>query len=72
VPRQVYRQTNDDGRIVRDVVRPITADPVAGLPLLVTMRNHGEPCGAFVRDAKTWAQQQRAAIDGDLVPVVED
>jgi hypothetical protein len=71
VPRQVYRQTNDAGRVVRDVIRPITADPVPGLPLLVRLRDDGEACGAFVKDADTWAQQQRAAMDG-LVEVVEE
>jgi hypothetical protein len=69
VPHQVYRQLDDDGRIVRDVVLPITAEPVPGMPLLVPLARAGQPIGHFTMDAKTWEARQRAAMPAGGIEV---
>ena len=62
VPHQVYRELDDDGRIVRDIVVPVTADPRPGLPLLVPICHGGTRIGAFTMDAADWEAMQRAAL----------
>lgn len=68
-PRQVYRQVDDEGRIVRDVMAPVTAEPVPGLPLLVPLLDSGRPIGHFTLDAAEWEARQRAAMTGQTIPV---
>ncbi|UCD76819.1 MAG: hypothetical protein JSV91_07800 [Phycisphaerales bacterium] len=67
--RQVYRQMDDAGRIVRDVLAPITAEPLPGLPLLVPLLESGRPIGHFTLNASEWEARQRAAMASELIPV---
>ncbi len=69
LPRQVYRVITDDGHITEDVMVPISADPIPGLPLLVPICHRGEPIGHFTVDAEIWQQQQEAALAGGTIPV---
>lgn len=71
VPRQVYRQIDDAGRIVRDVLAPITAPAPPGLPLLVPICEGGRPIGHFTVEAEVWEAQQRAAMVGDEIAVAQ-
>lgn len=73
LPAQIYRQLGDDGHMERDVIAAVTDDPEPGLPLLVPLRQHGEPIGRFTVNAERWEQQQRAALPEDetMIPVVE-
>lgn len=71
VARQVYRQFGEDGSIVRDVVVPVLADPVPGMPLLVPLSRDGEPIGRFTLDAVEWEKRQRDGLRAALVPVVD-
>jgi hypothetical protein len=73
LPAQVYRQMGDDGRIERDVILAVTDDPEPGLPLLVPLRQHGEPIGRFTVDAAKWERQQRAGLpEGETTIPVEE
>jgi len=65
----VYRQIDEHGRITRDVIAPILADPLPGVPLLVPLCRQGEPIGHFTVDPVQWEQQQRAAMTGESVEV---
>lgn len=73
VPRQVYRQLDESGRIVRDVIAPIWCEPVPGMPLLVPLLDDGMPVGRFTMDPVDWEGSQRAAMsvdpDGGELPV---
>lgn len=70
VPHQVYRMLDESGRLVRDLVRPITADPEPGLPLLVPLVEEGRAIGAFPLDAETWLERQAAALPpSGMLPV---
>ena len=73
VPRQVYRQLDEQGRIVRDVIAPIWCEPVPGMPLLVPLLDDGTPVGRFTMDPADWERRQRAAMqvdpDGGELPV---
>ncbi|MHC5113240.1 MAG: hypothetical protein ACYTGP_02280 [Planctomycetota bacterium] len=71
-PRQVYRRFDESGRIVGDVVLPITADPPDALPLLVPLFEDGEVIGRFTVDATEWEACQRAGMTGDRVRVEID
>lgn len=62
LPHQVYRQVDDEGRITRDVIAPITDEPQAGLPLLVPLFDRGHAVGRFTLDAGQWESQQRTAM----------
>jgi hypothetical protein len=62
VPHQVYRKLDDDGRIIGDVIAPVLADPVVGLPLLIPLFEQGRVIGRFTMDAGVWEQRQRAAM----------
>lgn len=73
-PRQIYRRLDDAGHIVGDHLRPIWAEPDAGMPLLVPLLDRGRPVGRFTMDAATWSAQQRAAMQPDgrgCIPVEE-
>ena len=71
LPRQVYRQLDENGMIERDVVAPITAEPEPGLPLLVPLYEQGREIGHFTLDAETWLARQRAAMTGRRIPLDE-
>ena len=71
-PPQVYREIDDDGRIVRDVIRSIVDEPAPGLPLLVPIAMEGRRIGRFTLDAETWETQQRAAMPEGGIAVVRD
>jgi hypothetical protein len=73
LPAQIYRQLGDDGHMERDVITAVTDDPEPGLPLLVPLRQHGEPIGRFTVNAERWEQQQRAALPegASTIPVEE-
>ncbi|MHC4808881.1 MAG: hypothetical protein ACYTEV_00760 [Planctomycetota bacterium] len=65
VPRQVYRQLDEEGRIVRDVMAPIWCEPVPGMPLLVPLLDEGTPVGRFTMEPGDWERRQRAAMRVD-------
>jgi hypothetical protein len=73
VPRQVYRVLSDEGRIERDLVAPIWAEPRAGMPLLVPLLADGVPVGRFTMDPDEWEARQRSAMsidpDAETLPV---
>lgn len=67
VPRQVFRQLSDDGsRVERDLVVPMEASLVAGIPLLVPMLEGGEV--VRIRSAPT-VEAQRRGLASESVPV---
>ena len=69
-PVQVYRELDERGRVVRDVVETLDALP-AGLPLLVPVCLDGQPIGRFTVDATAWAGANDAALQGiDPLPEV--
>ena len=69
MPRQVYRQLDEGGRITRDVVAPLDADLPPGMPLLVPLFEQGRPIGYFTLEAEAWEAHQRAATAGGIIPV---
>jgi hypothetical protein len=69
MPRQVYRQLDEEGRITRDVVAPLDAELPPGMPLLVPLYEQGRPLGHFTLEAEAWEAQQTAAMAGELIPV---
>jgi len=69
VPRQVYRQLDEQGRITGDVVAPINADLPPGMPLLVPLLECGRPIGHFTLEAQAWEAHQRAAMTDEMIPV---
>jgi hypothetical protein len=71
VPRQVYRQLDDEGMIVGDVLAPVTADPEPGIPLLVPLFEDGAPIGRFTHEPGAWEERQRKAMREPTVPVRE-
>lgn len=68
-PRQVYRQLDDDGLITGDLVVPIDAEAIPGMPLIVPLTLVGEPIGEFQMDADVWEQQQREAMTAAVILV---
>ncbi len=70
MPRQVYRQLNDEGVVTGDIIAPVEADLPSGLPLLVPLVENGEPVGYFPTERAEWeAMQRRAMPDGARVDV---
>ncbi len=72
---QVYREIDDDGRFVRDVVAPLEGDIPAGLPMLVARSIAGVRVRRPTHTRAEWLALQRGAIDawGDgrtTIPVV--
>ncbi|MDY7108979.1 MAG: hypothetical protein SYC29_10125, partial [Planctomycetota bacterium] len=51
MPRQVYRQLDEEGRITGDVVAPLDAELPPGMPLLVPLYEQGRPIGHFTLEA---------------------
>ncbi|MHC5022572.1 MAG: hypothetical protein ACYTGG_01495 [Planctomycetota bacterium] len=70
-PRQVYRRVDRDGRILEDLIAPISSPMPAGLPLLVPLVDDGRPAGTFTLDAAAWLERQRSGMTGETIPVVE-
>jgi len=62
IPRQVYRVLDANGRAVRDLIAPLTAELPAGLPLLMPLLEDGEPVGRMPNDVEAWRAMQRAAL----------
>jgi hypothetical protein len=72
VPRQVFRQIDDGGRIVRDVIAPLNVDPSdlpPGLPLIVPIYEQGRTVGHFTMVADEWLARQRDAMPESGVSV---
>ena len=70
-PIQVYRELDERGRVLRDVVDTLDTLPV-GLPLLVPICLDGEPIGRFTVEATPWAAANDASLSGlDPMPSVE-
>jgi len=67
VPRQVYRQIDENGRITGDMIAALNAEPPAGMPLLVPLFERGRPVGHFTLEAERWEAQQRAAMEGEMI-----
>jgi hypothetical protein len=70
-PRQVYRRIDEGGRILEDVIVPITEPMPAGLPLLVPLVDDGRAVGSFTLDAEAWLRRLRAGMTGETIPVRE-
>jgi hypothetical protein len=69
MPRQVYRQLDEEGRITGDVVAPLDAELPPGMPLLVPLYEQGRPIGHFTLEAEAWEARQRSAMTGGTIPV---
>ena len=69
-PLQVYRELDDRGRFVSDLVASIEDDVRAGLPMLTPLLVDGQPIGRFLHRAEDWLAMQRAALgDRSAIPV---
>lgn len=69
-PTQVYRELDDAGRFVRDVIAPLEGDIPPGLPMLVAISIAGTPVRGFAHPAEEWRELQRGAMDGrSAIPV---
>ncbi|MDX1682285.1 MAG: hypothetical protein R3336_04100 [Phycisphaeraceae bacterium] len=64
---QVYRQLDNRGRFVKDVIRDRSDDPISGIPLLlkISEKGLGDP-------DRTAAQHAAAAPSGGDYPVVDE
>lgn len=62
-PVQVYRDLDENGRFIADLVETLEALP-PGLPLLVPIALDGESIGRFTVDPATWAKANDAALEG--------
>lgn len=71
---QVYRELDERGRFVRDVVAPVAGDLRAGLPLLLPILDEGRlVTDAFPEPAAVRRERHRAALDGrTAIPLVHD
>ncbi|HMN95438.1 MAG TPA: hypothetical protein PKC43_04405 [Phycisphaerales bacterium] len=69
VPRQVYRALDEAGCAVEDVMAPMTAPLLPGLPLLVALLERGTRVGSFPLPREAWAELQRRAVGERLLPV---
>ena len=69
-PVQVYRELDEHGRVLGDLVETLDSLP-AGLPLLVPICLDGESIGRFTVEAEGWAAANDAALVGlDPMPGV--
>lgn len=59
---QIYRQLDDAGRAIGDLVAPLADLPV-GLPLLVPISLDGVPIGRFTVDRDRWLASNRRAFE---------
>lgn len=71
LPRQVFRQFEDDGRITGDVIAWADSEDVDGLPLLLPFFVDGKRIGSFTLDAKQWEEAQRSQIGERGVGVID-
>ncbi|MCP4836659.1 MAG: hypothetical protein GY895_18060 [Phycisphaera sp.] len=62
-PVQVYRDLDENGRFIADLVETLEALP-PGLPLLVPIALDGESIGRFTVESATWAKANDAALEG--------
>jgi hypothetical protein len=67
----VYRQLDEHGQIVRDVIAEIVAEAVPGMPLLVPLVLEGKRIGRFTMDAREWEARQRSAMQSERIEVVQ-
>lgn len=65
-PRQVYRQTDAQGRITGDVAAPLVGDPLAGQPLLARVWCDGTVSASDIGADERNAQQRRAWPKGGM------
>lgn len=70
-PRQVFRQFDDDGRIIRDIVAWTDSEGIDGLPLLLPVLVKGERLGGFTLDQEQWEQAQRGQLAGRGVEMID-
>jgi len=70
-PRQVVRQIQPDGRILRDVITSIDRDDIDGLPLLVPLIGNGQCIGLFTLDADEWREAQREQLEDRCIEVID-
>ncbi len=67
-PVQVYRQFDDGGIATEDVIAPLDALP-PGMPLLVPLREDGQPLGHFLQPRDAWHAMQSQALAGRVIPL---
>jgi hypothetical protein len=67
-PLQIYRQFDADGLATEDLVAPLDALP-PGMPLLVPLREDGQPLGHFLQPRAVWRAMQEQALAGRIIPL---
>lgn len=67
-PVQVYRQFDDGGIATEDLIAPLDALP-PGMPLLVPLREDGQPLGHFLQPRDAWHAMQSQALAGRIIPL---
>lgn len=67
-PVQVYRQFGEDGIATEDLIAPLDALP-PGMPLLVPLREEGQPLGHFLQPREAWRAMQSQALAGRVIPL---
>lgn len=67
-PLQVYRQFDADGLATEDLIAPLDALP-PGMPLLVPLREDGQPLGHFLQPRESWRTMQSQALAGQVIPL---
>jgi len=67
-PVQVYRQFDDAGIATEDLIAPLDALP-PGMPLLVPLREEGQPIGHFLQPRDAWHAMQSQALAGRVIPL---
>lgn len=67
-PVQVYRQFDHDGIATDDLIAPLDALP-PGMPLLVPLREEGDPLGHFLQPRDAWHAMQSQALAGKVIPL---
>lgn len=70
-PRQIFRQIDDDGRIMRDVIAWTDSEDIDGLPLLLPLIAEGERIGSFTLNRQEWEDAQRDQVGDDRIEVVD-
>ncbi len=63
-PSQVYRQLDDAGRVIQDMIAPMEELP-PGMPLLVPIDEDGRRIGGWLTQAPAWRAMHEQAL-GDL------
>lgn len=67
-PLQIYRQFDADGLATEDLVAPLDVLP-PGMPLLVPLREEGQPLGRFLQPREAWHAMQSQALAGRVIPL---